>query len=199
MSRGRKDGFSGALWSTSSTSCPTFRFSMCPCRRWGVIAVPTISLDRSPQLFVDQRRPQRAEQFVGSTDRSCSCPAGHCLIWSWWWERVQQRSPPSRWLKFQFQVEIFKVLAQDTVFRCALLSRSLTFQFRVVVGGWCRSSRFSPSTASSSSPGAVDEAFHGFFRTFPRFQKSAESGRQCGDDGSCRSRRALQLMDVGGF
>ena len=84
-------------------------------------------------------------------------------------------------------------------FRCALLSRSLTFQFRVVVGGWCRSSRFSPSTASSSSPGAVDEAFHGFFRTFPRFQKSAESGRQCGDDGSCRSRRALQLMDVGGF
>ena len=51
-----------------------------------------------------------------------------------------------------------------------------------------------------------------FFRTFTRFRKSAESGRQCGDDpaggnfhagrssnGSCRSRRALQLMDAGGL
>ena len=58
----------------------------------------------------------------------------------------------------------------------------------------------------------ADEAFEGFFRTFPRFQKSAEFDRQCGNDppggnfhaerssnGSCRSRRAHQLMDAGGL
>ena len=58
----------------------------------------------------------------------------------------------------------------------------------------------------------ADVAFQEFFRTFPRFQKSVESGRQCGVDppggnfhaerssnGSCRSRRALQLMDAGGL
>ena len=52
----------------------------------------------------------------------------------------------------------------------------------------------------------------GFFHTFHLFfflkKKSAESGRQCGEggnfraerssNGSCRSRRALQLMDAGG-
>ena len=37
------------------------------------------------------------------------------------------------------------------------------------------------STASSSSSRSADEAVEGGFRTFPRFQKSAESGRQCGD------------------
>ena len=64
----------------------------------------------------------------------------------------------------------------------------------------------------SSLPRFADEAFEWVFRTFPRFQKSAESRRQCGDDpagghfhaerssnGSCRSRRALQLMDAGGL
>ena len=52
----------------------------------------------------------------------------------------------------------------------------------------------------------------GFFALFPDFKKSAESDRQCGDDpaggnfhaerssnGSCRSRRAHQLMDAGGL
>ena len=34
LSRGRRDGFSGTPWSTSSTSCPTFRSSMCLCHRW---------------------------------------------------------------------------------------------------------------------------------------------------------------------
>ena len=61
----------------------------------------------------------------------------------------------------------------------------------------------------SSLPRFADEAFEWVFRTFPRFQKSADSDRQCGDDpaggnfhaersssGSCRSRRALQLMDA---
>ena len=56
-----------------------------------------------------------------------------------------------------------------------------------------------------------EEAFEGFSRTFPGFQKSAETDRQCGDDppggnfhavrssfGSCRSRRAHQLMDACG-
>ena len=65
---------------------------------------------------------------------------------------------------------------------------------------------------SASLPRFADEAFKGFFRTFPRFQKSAESGCQCGDDplggnflaecssnGSWRSRRAHQLMDAGGL
>ena len=54
--------------------------------------------------------------------------------------------------------------------------------------------------------------FKGFFALFPDFKKSAGFGRQCGDDppggnfhaerssnGSCRSRRALQLMDAGGL
>ena len=41
---------------------------------------------------------------------------------------------------------------------------------------------FSRRNASASLPHSADEAFEGFFRTFHRFQKSAESGRQCGDD-----------------
>ena len=65
---------------------------------------------------------------------------------------------------------------------------------------------------SSLDTGVHDVAFEGVFRTFHRFQKSAESDRQCGDDppggnfhaerssnGSCRSRRAHQLMDAGGL
>ena len=161
--------------------------------------MPTISLDRSPQLFCGPASSAEGGTIVGSTDRSCSCPAGRCphLV------LVVGESPTAQSAEQIVEIPVPSGDLQGSrpghSFRCALLSRSLTFQFRVVVGGWCRSSRFSPSTASSSSPGAVDEAFHGFFRTFPRFQKSAESGRQCGDDGSCRSRRALQLMDVGGF
>ena len=34
------------------------------------------------------------------------------------------------------------------------------------------------STASSSSPGVVDEVFQGFFELFPKFKKSAEVTRQ---------------------
>ena len=59
----------------------------------------------------------------------------------------------------------------------------------------------------------MTEAFEGFvIALFPDFTKSAEFGRQCGDDplggifhaerpsnGSCRCRRALQLMDAGGL
>ena len=50
---GRRDGFSGTPWYTSSTSVR-------------VIAVPKISQDRIPQRFVDRdwRRPQRAEQLA---------------------------------------------------------------------------------------------------------------------------------------
>ena len=71
--------------------------------------------------------------------------------------------------------------------------------------------KFAP-VFQNSLPRFADEAFEGVFRTFPRFQKSADSGRQCGDhpaggnfhaerssNGSCRSRRALQFMDAGGF
>ena len=78
-------------------------------------------------------------------------------------------------------------------------------------GGWWRSPKFSPktrpstqivdtpvrsgglqgfrpgqvSTASSSLPRSADEAVEGVFRTFPRFQKSAESGNHCGGDLAC--------------
>ena len=78
-------------------------------------------------------------------------------------------------------------------------SRSLTFQFAV-------------GEFKVFAQGRVLQAFEGVFRTFPRFQKSAESDRQCGDDppggnfhaerpsnGSWRSRRALVLMDAGGL
>ena len=41
----------------------------------------------------------------------------------------------------------------------------------------------------------ADVAFQAVFRTFPRFQKSAGFGRQCGDDPPVGN---FQLMDAGG-
>ena len=123
-----------------------------------VIAVPEISMDRITQRFVDARPPQRAEQLWKCRQTlliPCwSLPllfmVGSIAFKVFTQNRVQQhRSLPSRSLKFQFRVDIFKVLAQDTVYTVctALLSRSLDIPApRGWSGGWWRSSRFSPET-----------------------------------------------------
>ena len=93
--------------------------------------------------------------------------------------RVQQRCQ-SRSLTFQFAVEEFKVFVQDRVLQLHLQFLALRMR-----------------------------RFKVFFVLFPEEKKS---GRQCGDDpaggnfhagrssnGSCRSRRAPQLMDAGGL
>ena len=95
--------------------------------------------------------------------------------------------------------EVFKVCSQDTVPQRRWASRSVTFQFRVVVEGWAVEvfKFFSPgqistalesmqiaeqsSRASSSSSRTAEGAFDWFFRTFPRVKTSAGSASQCGD------------------
>ena len=46
-----------------------------------------------------------------------------------------------------------------------------------------------------SSAVSRDDSFQGFCRTFPRVEKSAQSGRES----ECEGARALELMDAGGL
>ena len=148
----RRSGCSGTLWSTGSR-----RASMLRCRRgetsWWRRSGTSIctSLSRLSKCPRSRVRPV-VLAWCSRCRRRREVPTdpGYALgvLASKGFSRrelrgilsgqVQQRQMPSSSLMFQFHLEIFKVLSQDS----ALFSRTLTFQFSLVVGeGERRSSR----------------------------------------------------------
>ena len=147
LSRGRSRGFSGTPWSTSSRSVPTFQFSTCLCRRWGIrwwrccggstcrlsnrlSWCPRSLLTGSPSVlpFVLRRRQNSWWKCRRSPDihwRSLLCRP---------WGGGQQRHWRSRSWTIHFLrvggggAEVFKVYEQDSVQQRRTWSMSLKFQ-----------------------------------------------------------------------
>ena len=77
---------------------------------------------------------------------------------------------------------VFKVSSLDRI-QLRFVAADRVYNPVPCVGGLSsfRPGRFS-SASFSHSPGAVDEAFTGFFRTFPQIQKSAKLGPPSGSE-----------------
>ena len=192
----RRAGLSGTLVTTSTRSIPTFRFSTCLCRRWGirwwkfdvpsaeqVIAVPKISFDRVPQCSA-VRRPQKAEQLVEVPTEpgyALAVIATKALGWraaaALAEQIVDNRVPQGRRGEGRGVAEVFKVLVQDRIQQQRAWSRSLIFQLAEVFKVFSQAS-------VPQLPHRVDcmttqmKEFNGFFALFPRSPKSAKDSRQ---------------------
>ena len=192
----RRAGLSGTLVTTSTRSIPTFRFSTCLCRRWGirwwkfdvpsaeqVIAMHKISFDRVPQCSA-VRRPQKAEQLVEVPTEpgyALAVIATNALGWraaaALAEQIVDNRVPQGRRGEGRGVAEVFKVLVQDRIQQQRAWSRSLIFQLAEVFKVFSQAS-------VPQLPHRVDcmttqmKEFNGFFALFPGPPKSAKDSRQ---------------------
>ena len=129
----------GTLRSTSSTSYPTCRFSMCLCRRWVDSGGGGSAEDRQAVCRAGYRRAQD----LSGPNPTAFCGASSAEGWTVGesaHDRVLLFSTAAACRadhrQFQFRVvevvvdwEVFKVFPQDRIQQHGLWSRTLTFQF----------------------------------------------------------------------
>ena len=139
--------------SPSSTSCPTFRFSMCPCRSWE----PAGAIHAEARHCDPPCRLSQCPRSLWSKSHSVLCAEGGTVGGSSYKPCLGLQS------FFTEQNSTASVAEQIVEIPVPRGRRDGGLRPRQV------------STASSSTPGAVDEAFHGFFSHFSQISKNAES------------------------